>query len=267
MRKIPGGIDLLNQPAVNFADPTTATGAATKQYVDNRVGGIAYKDEVRAASTANGTLTTAFAAGQVLDGVTLVAGDSILLLAQTTAADNGIYTVNASGAPTRRADADSTAELNMATVYVVEGTVNGGKEFNQTAKNPTVGTTALVWAQKASGQSATSGSGGIAVSAGAVSFVPKSGGSLAQDGGGAYVDLTTIAGLKRYAADVPAAGAGASITMTHNFGSTDRVAEPLVYLKATGEVVTADITLGLNADTLVFGAAVTSAQYRYSTGL
>jgi hypothetical protein len=97
--------------------------------------------------------------------------------------------------------------------------------------------------------------------------VPKSGGSLAQDAGGAYVDLTTIPALKRYAADVPAASAGAAITMTHNLGSNDRVSEPLVYLKATGEVVTADITLGLTADTLVFGAAVTAAQYRYSTGL
>jgi hypothetical protein len=132
-RKMPGGIDLLNQPAINFVDPTTPTGAATKQYVDNRVGGIAYKDEVRLASTANGTLSTAFAAGQSLDGGTLAAGDSILLLFQTNGADNGIYTVNASGAPTRRADADTTADLNMATVYVVEGTVNGGKEFNRSS--------------------------------------------------------------------------------------------------------------------------------------
>jgi hypothetical protein len=58
------------------------------------------KEPVRAATTVNGTLATAFAAGQVIDGVTLVAADRILLRAQSTGAQNGIYTVNATGAPT-----------------------------------------------------------------------------------------------------------------------------------------------------------------------
>jgi hypothetical protein len=266
-RKMPGGIDLLNQPALNGADPTTATGLATKQYVDNRVAGLAYKDEVRAASTANGALATAFVVGQSLDGVTLALNDRILLKNQTTGSENGIRVVQASGAPVRATDADSTADLNNATTYVTEGTVNGGKEFTQTVKNPTVDTTALTFVEKASGISSTSGSGAISVTSGAVSFVPKAGGSIAQDAGGAYVDLTTIGGLKRYSGQTTAAAAGVPVVMTHNLGSQVRSGEPLLFITATGEVVTPDVVLGTNADTLTFGAAVTAGQYTYCTGL
>lgn len=55
----------------------------------------------RVSSTTNGLLATAFANGQVLDGITLVTNDIILLTNQTTATENGIYAVNTTGIPTR----------------------------------------------------------------------------------------------------------------------------------------------------------------------
>lgn len=142
------GIDLNNKRGVNGADPTTGTDLANKQYVDNLVAGLAYKDEVRVATTANVALTT----GGLLsiDGITLVAGNRVLVKNQTTASENGIY-VAASGAWTRATDADSTADLNNATVYVTNGTVNGGREFTQNTKDPVVGTTAINWVEKQTG--------------------------------------------------------------------------------------------------------------------
>jgi hypothetical protein len=130
------------------SDTRLASQKATKAYIDNSVQGLSWKSAVRVATTANGTLATAFANSQTIDGVTLVTGDRILLKDQSTGADNGIYTVNASGAPTRALDANAAAELVSATVYVSEGTANAETVWTQTVNAPiTVGTTALVWAQ------------------------------------------------------------------------------------------------------------------------
>jgi hypothetical protein len=109
-----------------------------------------WKEPVRAASTGNGTLSTAFENGDTLDGVTLATGDRILLKDQSTGSQNGIYVVNASGAPTRAVDADSGGELVGATVFVSEGTANADKVFACTTNATiTVGSTSLVFSQGA----------------------------------------------------------------------------------------------------------------------
>jgi hypothetical protein len=87
--KVSNGLDLQSQKIINMADPSTGTDAATKQYVDNVARGLYWKQPVRVATTTNGTLATAFAAGQVVDGVTLVTGDRILLKDQTTSCGQG----------------------------------------------------------------------------------------------------------------------------------------------------------------------------------
>jgi hypothetical protein len=141
-------VSLNTHKLTNVTDPAAAQDAATKNYVDNFVNGLAYKDAVRAATTANGALVTAFENGDTIDGVALVTGDRILLKNQTTGAENGIYTVNASGAPTRATDADSSTDLVGAAVFVSEGTVNGNTLWLMTTDAPiTVNTTALVWTQ------------------------------------------------------------------------------------------------------------------------
>lgn len=125
---------------------------ATTAYVDNALQGLSWKRAVRAASTANSTLATAYENGDAIDGVTLVTGDRILLKNQTTASENGIYTVNASGAPTRATDADTGAEMVNATVYVSEGTTLADTQWTQTANAPiTIGSTSLAFAQLSGG--------------------------------------------------------------------------------------------------------------------
>jgi hypothetical protein len=103
-------------------DATSALQPVTKQQFDAGLNGIAWKQPVRAASAAAGTLATDFENGDSFGGVTLATNDAILLKDQATSSENGIYTVNASGAPTRRADADAFGELNGAAVIVSEGT-------------------------------------------------------------------------------------------------------------------------------------------------
>lgn len=148
------------------SDGKIATQKATKTYTDTAiaaaVNGLSWKQRVRAATTANGTLATDFENGDTVDGVVLATGDRILLKNQSTGAENGIYVVAASGAPTRATDADSGAELVNATVFVSEGTTNADTIWTCTTNATiTVGSTSLTFAT---------------ISAG--SYLPLSGGTL-----------------------------------------------------------------------------------------
>jgi hypothetical protein len=89
--------------------------------------------EVRLATTTNVNLNSALENGDTLDGVTLATGNEILVKNQTTASENGVYTVNASGAPTRFASADTFEELNGCIVYVGFGSTNVNRFYYQTA--------------------------------------------------------------------------------------------------------------------------------------
>ncbi len=107
-----------------------------------------WKASVRATTIAAGTLATSFANGSVIDGVTLATGDRILIKDQAAGAENGLYTVNASGAPTRSSDADTSAEVTPGLAVVVEeGTINADTLFILTTNGTIVlDTTALTFA-------------------------------------------------------------------------------------------------------------------------
>jgi hypothetical protein len=117
--------------------------------------GVSPTHHVRAASTAN--IASLAAASTTMDGVTLVAGDRVLLKNQSTASQNGIYTVGtvaAGAAPlTRSGDFDVAGEAQPnVLVAVAEGTANADKVYALTTNAPiTLGTTNLTFAQTASG--------------------------------------------------------------------------------------------------------------------
>ena len=144
-----GAIAMGTNKITGLGTPTDATDAATKAYVDSTAQGIDWKASVRVATTATGTFASAFADGSTVDGVTLATGDRILIKNQVTGSQNGIYVVQATGAPTRSTDADANAEVtgNFA-VFVEEGTVNADSGWVLTNDGAvTVGTTELVFTQ------------------------------------------------------------------------------------------------------------------------
>ncbi|MBN9033748.1 MAG: hypothetical protein J0I23_28540 [Rhizobiales bacterium] len=127
-----------------FADPSLAMHAATKQYVDGLLIGMGKRGRVRAATTANITISTGLVAGQVIDGVTLVNGDLVLVKNQTTASQNGIYVVSAS--PARSSEFDTWAEFPGALFGVAEGTTNDNTLWFCTSNDGgTLGTTAIAF--------------------------------------------------------------------------------------------------------------------------
>lgn len=151
--------------AVMVADPVSAMETATKQYVDNMASGIQVKQSAHAATTGNITLSGL----QTIDGVVLVAGDRVLVKAQTTASQNGIY-IAAPGVWTRPADADTWLELISAFCFVEEGTVNSDTGWVCTINaGGTLGGTAITWTQFAGAGAITAGVG-LAVSGNQVSM-------------------------------------------------------------------------------------------------
>lgn len=133
-----------------------ATTAFVNAAVDAARSGLDVKASVRVATTANITLS----AVQTIDGVTLVAGDRVLVKDQTTASQNGIYVVSAS-AWTRATDADTSAKVTSGMfTFVEEGTTNADSGWVLTTNNPiTLDTTSLAFAQFSGAGQITAGNG------------------------------------------------------------------------------------------------------------
>ncbi len=130
------------------ADPTNALEAATKQYVDAVAEGLHVHASVRVATTANVDLSNGLEAGDIIDGVTLVAGDRVLVKNQSTTSQNGIYVAVASGAASRAADYNTAAEIDAGDFFFVsEGTTLNNTGFVQVETVTTLGTDPIVFEQ------------------------------------------------------------------------------------------------------------------------
>lgn len=150
-----------SQNITSLADPVNPQDAATKAYVDAARSGLDVKASVRAATTAPLTIASDLEDGDVLDGVTLATGNRVLVKNQSTASENGIYVVQATGAAVRADDANSSAEVTSGMfTFVEEGTVNADSGWVLTTNNPiTLGTTGLVFAQFSGAGQITAGAG------------------------------------------------------------------------------------------------------------
>lgn len=106
-------------------------------------------ETIRVRATGNVDIATGLESGDVLNGVTLVAGDHVFLPYQTAPAENGIYTVPSSGAASRAAFADTAAELAHIGFLVSEGDLGAGDRWTLPLAAPaiTVGTTALTFSR------------------------------------------------------------------------------------------------------------------------
>lgn len=228
--------------------PSNANDVASKSYVDATINGLDVKGSVRAATTAAGTLATDFENGDTLDGVTLATGDRILIKNQADASENGVYTVNASGAPTRATDFDADSEVTAgAFFFVEEGTTNGDAGFLVTSDNAiTVGTDDIVFTQ-------FSGSGQITAGDG----MTKSGNTLNVVGGdGIVANADDIA--VDIATDSALAIVGGKLDVTIDLSDTtnDVTGTLAVGSGGTGQTSLDDVVAGSNKVTVTNGSGV-----------
>jgi len=155
--QITNNVDWNAKKITNLADPTNPQDAATKVYVDNAIQGLDYKASVRCATTENiatlsGLLT--------VDGITVVAGDRVLVKNQTDGIRNGIYSA-ASGAWTRAIDMPDPSNAAGVFVFVEEGATQAdtGWVCSNDALTARVGTDALIFIQFSSAGIITAGPG------------------------------------------------------------------------------------------------------------
>lgn len=134
---------LNNKKITGLAEPTAATDAATKNYVDLAIQGLDPKGSVKAATTANITLSGA----QTIDTISVIAGDRVLVKDQSTQAQNGIYLV-AAGAWTRTSDANTWSALVGGYVFAEQGATNADVGFLCTVDaTGTLGSTSVTFTQ------------------------------------------------------------------------------------------------------------------------
>jgi hypothetical protein len=109
---------------VSSAIQTQMDTKAATSYVDNAIAGMRTRIVCEAATTANLTTATDLQNGDTVDGVTLVTGDEVLVKDQSTASQNGIYTVVSSGSASRSTEYNAIDEISGQMVVINQGTAN-----------------------------------------------------------------------------------------------------------------------------------------------
>ena len=151
-----------SQKITGLGTPSADSDAATKAYVDSVAAGLDIKASVVAATTANITLS----GEQTIDGVSVVAGNRVLVKNQSTGSQNGIYVASASSW-SRATDMAAASDARGAFTFVeAGGSVNAGRGY-VVSSGAVVGTDSLVWTQFNGGASYTAGDG-IAISGGSI---------------------------------------------------------------------------------------------------
>ena len=120
---------------VSSAIQTQINTKAATTYVDDAVAGLRTRIIAEAATTANIDLTADLQNGDTIDGVTLVTGDRVLVKDQSTASQNGLYTVVSSGTASRDTQFNTIDELSGQMIVVNQGTANDNKIFLCTTNN------------------------------------------------------------------------------------------------------------------------------------
>lgn len=210
-----------NQRITNVATPTANTDAPNKGYVDAALdaalNGLSARDPVTVVATSNQALSGL----PTIDGVTLTAGQRILLVAQTTTSQNGPYIV-ASGSWARPAQnpSDTQGELVLGAQWLVlSGSTYGSTKWRITAPTSggiTPGTTAVTITQVDQAASYTA-TNGVSLNGTTFSGVAAPSGGVLAGSTGFAVDTTLVA--RKFLYTITGDGSTSQFTVTHNLGN------------------------------------------------
>jgi hypothetical protein len=238
---IAGNWDFTNAPT-SSADPTTDNQLARKAYVDAVAQGLDIKPSVKALADSNLTLSGA----QTVDGSSLVNGDRVLLINQTTASQNGIWIVK-TGAWERPTDFKAGATVAGAFCFIEDGTTyaDSGWVCTSNSGSDVVGTNALAFTQFSGAGSISAGNGlekaGNSLSVKVADLL--SGGAAEIDGDKIDIDYTP----SNYTPDTTHAEASNASELTAHLAGIDNALAGLSGEQITQEmhtVTAADVATG-----------------------
>ena len=245
-----GGFTLTGLSATPSASGQAAEYSWVLGQIQASAAGIDSKPSVVVVAVANVAALTAL---QTIDGVTLTAGQRVLLVGQTVAAQNGPYVV-AAGAWTRDTDTVTPA----AFFFVEQSTTYGGSQWKvATSGAITLGVTALSIVQFGASSSYTAGNG-LQLTGSVFSVLLPAASGLVASGSGLAIDLTVVA--RKFSVNV-GDGAATSISITHNLGTRDIQVQ--LYDAATFDTVDCDVVRTSTTQvTLSFAVAPAVSAYR-----
>ena len=176
-----------------LGSPSSGSDASTKTYTDNLIAGLKTRVICRVATTANVDLTADLQNSDTLDGVTLATNDKVLVKNQSTASQNGIYKVVASGTASRDTDFDTAGEMAGQMVIIQEGSTNADTIWlNTNDSNMSLGSTSVSFTKVTPSNSGTVTSAGLTQSASEFTIS----GSPITSSGNITIDVNRISATK-----------------------------------------------------------------------
>ena len=236
-----GDLAMGGNKITGLADPTIASGAATKSYVDAARSGLDVKASVRVASTAAISGFPDLSSAPTIDGITLQDGDRVLIKDESSASNNGIWVWNNLGSVFSRAtDFDTNTEVTAgAFTFVEEGSTHADSGWVVTTNDDiTVGTTGITWSQFSGAGQITAGDG-----------VQKSGNTLSvmlvPTGG---LDFATHAGKQKITANYSDANALGTLPVAKGGTGATTASAALANLGYTGATNANNFTMNISND-------------------
>ena len=230
-------VSMNSQKITSVGTPTVSTDAVNMQYVDDLLNWTDWKASARAATVANVTLSWL----QTIDGISLIAGERILVKNQTTASENWIYLV-ASGAWTRSLDADTDWDLTSATaLFIEEWTTLADTQWRITTDWAIViWTTAITFEQFWASTSYTAWNG--------------------IDITGTVIKVDPTVTVRKYAVDIWDTS-NTSFTITHNLNTLD-IQVSVREISTGEEVIVPNKASSVNEAVVEFAVAPSTDEYR-----
>lgn len=209
---------------------------------------------LRVATTAVASLSGA----QSIDGAVVGAGNVVLLTAQSSSIQNGLWQVN-NGAWTRPTDFASGSYLLRGTlVAVAAGASNANTLWQQTAASGVVDTASNGWVKIGSIAAPFVPAAGNGIDITGNSFAVKPATGIAVSTAGVGIDSNNVP--RKATGDVPPGSA--TVTITHNLNNQWPIVQ--VYEQGSKNAVLVGITsLGVNAVSLEFASPPAFAQYKW----
>ena len=198
---------------------------------------------------------------QSIDGGLATGGSLVLLTAQITSAQNGLWVVNGSGAWTRTTDfAVGSSFIKGTIVAVSSGDTYANTLWQQMSATGVVDTNTNTWTKigDIAPPYVPIAGNGINLSGDKKTFSVKNTTGITVTGSGVGIDTTVV--VRKAIGAVPSGSATAVIT--HNLGTTSIMGQ--IIEVATGNLVLAPITaVSTNTASVEFSTAPSTNQFRY----